>query len=140
MPAPQGEALTLIIDGQEMQVQIEPMILSRKAQETLSRVVRKQIRDNVWRDLEDLKAAEISAETKEELKAEYRQILQKVPTFEESYELLNTVDGIVAILEVASNLTHEDAKRAVSDPQNLSKLTLAVAEVANREAEAVKNS
>lgn len=139
MPAPQGETLSLIVDGQEMVVQLEPRILSRKAQERLSRLVRKQVRDNVWQDLEDLRSSEISEETKEELKAEYRQILQKVPGIEEIYGALTTADGVAAILEVISNLTYEDAKRAVADPENFVKLATAIGDIANRESEAVKN-
>lgn len=139
MPAPQGELLTVVVDGEEVQVQIEPKILSRKAQESLSRVVRKQIRDNVWRDMEDLRAAEISEDTKAEIRAEYRQLLHRVPSFEETYDALNNSDGVVALLEVVSNLTHEDAKKVVADPENLIKISTAISEVVNREAEAVKN-
>lgn len=139
MPAPQGEALTLMVDGQEMQVQIEPQILSRKGQEAISRHIRKQNRDAVWQDLVDLRSADIPMEVKEELKAGYMQALQKNPDFNERLTALSTPGGLIAILEAVSNLTHEDAKRAVSDSENFAKLVVAVAEVTNREGESVKN-
>lgn len=140
MPAPQGEALSLMVDGQEMQVQIEPRILSRKAQEALSRFVRKKTRDGIWQDLVDLRTADMPDDVREELKTGYMQLLQQSPGVEESMRAMTTPDGIVAMLEVVSNLTHEDAKRAVADSENFVKIAAALGDVANREADAAKNS
>jgi hypothetical protein len=142
MSAPQGELLRIVIDGQERDIQIEPTILSRKSQEALFRVYRRYVRDNTWRDMQELKEAEgLSDETKEEIRQQYASLLNKAaaPSLQNAIEMLNTPDGLIAVLSVCSNLTQEDAMKVVDNQEAYTQVLKAIGDVCNREGDSLKN-
>lgn len=124
MPAPQGVAFSITVDGEEVDVLVEPTLLARRSVDALCKIYHKMIRTTVWDDIAELARADMGAIEKAELKQDYISLLKKsaMPTVSEAIEAMQTPEGMIVALEMNSNLDRVQATRLVNGVSSITDL------------------